>query len=298
MRLVRRTGDICRYSKGRMMSETSPSATVHLTGLREWMVKLLVKQGLFAAEAEITALRLIESELIGRSAGGLRWLPRLLSAMDVGDIDPRARLVTIADLPALTVIDGSTGVGQVALTHILQLAMKKAQAAGSAMAVVKNSRPVGDPTACLAAATSAGCVAGIMTTCKRQAEPWPIGPCSVWGWPGPDSPLMTSAASPLTQADLFADVLAAGLGGNKSSAAKKRLFADDAEYVCIVTDISQCTARNHFQQVAQQAIGSDGLTAPAWIFDVMQWPETAAIAADVVAELRELAATSRVVADW
>lgn len=280
------------------MPAASPSSSVQLASLKDWSCRLLVKQGMYAADAEIVVLRLIEAELLGRSAGGLRWLPRLLSAMDLGDIDPRAQIVTLTDLPALAVMDGSTGAGQVGLTHVVELAAKKAQAIGSAVVILKNSRPVGDPTACLAAATSAGCVAGIMTTCKKQTDPWPIGPCTVWGWPGTDSPLITSAEPPMIGGDLFADVVAVSLAGTKPSAVKKRLFGDDAEYVCFATDIPKCREPAEFHAAASQAAGSQGLIAPAWIFERESWPETAVISNETVAELRELGTSARVAAEW
>ena len=78
---------------------------VRLKPLLEWSNAVLVKQGMYAAEAEIVSRRLIEAELLGCTAGGLRWLPRIVSAMDVGDIDPRAEIVTVTDLPALAVLN-------------------------------------------------------------------------------------------------------------------------------------------------------------------------------------------------
>jgi hypothetical protein len=280
------------------MTATSPLVSVQLASLKDWACRLLVKQGMYAADADVVALRLIESELMGRSTGGLRWLPRLLSAMDLGDIDPRAQIVMLTDLPALAVIDGSTGAGQVGLTHAVQLAAKKARAAGSAVVVLRNSRPVGDPTACLAAATSAGCVAGIMTTCKKQTDPWQIGPCTVWSWPGAHTPLITSVEPPAMGGDLFADAIASGLAGTKPSAAKKRLFGDDAEYVCFATDISQCREPSQFHAAASQAAGSQALIAPAWIFERERWPATATVSNETVAELRELGMSARVPAEW
>lgn len=279
------------------MDAASSPATVRLAGLKNWMTTLLVKQGLFAAEAEIAALRMIESELMGRPAGGVRWLPRLLAAMEVGDIDPRAKIVTLTDLPALLVIDGGTGVAQVVLTHALQLAARKAAAAGAAMIVLKNSRPIGDPTACLAAATSLGCVAGIMTTCRRQTDPWQTGPSTVWAWPGSDGPLVTTATVP-DQSNCLADALAAGLGGTKPSLAKKRLFADDAEAVCFLSNVSQITDLDRFHQVTGQALESECLAPPAWIFNATQWPESALIPVDATTELRELAKSSKAAAEW
>lgn len=277
------------------METVSSAATVRLSGLKDWMSALLVKQGMFAAEAEIVALRLIESELMGRPAGGVRWLPRLVAAMDVGEIDPRAQRVTIVDLPALLIIDGGTGVGQVTLTHALQHAVKKAEAAGSATVVLRNSRPLGDPTACLAVATSQGCVVGILSTCKRENEPWPIGPSEIWAWPGNDQPLVTGAVAAAHQ-DFIADALAAGLGGTKSSAMKKRLFSDDAEAVCFLAKVSAITELERFHQVSGRAM--ERWTPAAWIFDPQAWPDSVALSADAVGELRELAKNSRIAADW
>ena len=279
-----------------MNADLQPSTPVHLSALRDWCARLFVKQGMFAAEAEIAALRLIESELMGRPAGGLRWLPRLISALDLGDIDPRARMVTAVDLPALAVIDGSTALGQVAVTHALKLAAQKAQTVGSATVVVKNSRPVGDPTSCLAVATAAGCVASVMTTCKPQTDPWPIGPCTVLGWPGTDRPLSCASAPPSMSGDVSADVLTAALGGRKTSGVKKKLFTDDAEFVCTVIAPSTCVSREQFLEVAGQV--ANVLCPPAWVFDPGQWPVTVELISPTVAELRELAVSARLAAEW
>lgn len=277
------------------MPTDSPTAEVRLVELKRWMIALLVKQGMFAAEAEIVALRLLESELMGRPAGGVRWLPLLLSAMDVGDIDPRARMITLVDQPALLVVDGSTGVGQVTLTQALRHAVNKAASCGAATVILRNSRPVGDPISCLAAATSQGFLAGMMHTCKRQLEPFPIGPGEVWAWPSMNGPLETTAVAPSAEHPL-ADAIAAGLGGSKSSAMKKKLFRDDAEVVCFLTKISAITEVERFQQVSQQAINL--FSPPSWIFDDGQWPQTAEFAATAVDELRDLAKTSRTEANW
>lgn len=280
------------------MSSASADVVVKLAPLRGWIVRLLVKQGMYEADAQLTAQRLVESELLGRPAGGLQWLTRLWSAIDLGDVDPRAQLVTLTDLPALAVIDGGTGVGQVAVTRAVELGVKKARVVGAAVVVVRNSRPIGDPAVFLAVATSSGCLAGVMSACKHEREPWPIGACTVWGWPGRDSPLITSSQPPQMADDLFAGILPAALCGKKTAALKKRLFADDAEHVCFLIDLSRCNSRDSFEQVAGQA-GDNALQhAPAWVFDSLQWPETAEISATTVAELRELATAARVATDW
>lgn len=268
------------------------SVAVRLKPILEWSNAVLVKQGMYAADAEIVSRRLIEAELLECTAGGLRWLPRIVAAMDVGDIDPRAQIVTVSDLPALAVLDGSTGVGQVAITKALELGVEKAKAVGSATIVVKNSRPLGDPTACLAVATSAGCVAGIMMACKPQIEPWPIGSCSAWGWPGADGSLV---ASELQNSDLFG-TLPTVLGGTKPAAVKKKLFRDDAEHLCTVIDPSKCRPMAEFHSIVASAV--DASARPAWMFDVAQWPATAEVSDVVAEELREAAKSMRIKDEW
>lgn len=279
------------------MDAASTPQPVRLAGLKEWMISLLVKQGMFAAEAEMVALRLIASELMERPAGGVRWLPRLLAAMDVGDIDPRAKPVTVHDLPNLTVIDGGTGVGQSALHYALGLAVRKVQSTGSTVVAIRNSRPVGDPTACLHTATIAGCLAGIMMSCKRETEPWPIGPCSVWGHSCLNG-LITSTATQSFLTDSLADAMAAGSVGTKTSRRKKKLFADDAEYLCFVTDLSQCGNPTQLHQAVEDVVESAPPPLTSRYLREEFWPETAQFPNVAVNELRDLAKMSKVAAEW
>jgi hypothetical protein len=265
--------------------------------VRDWSVRLLMKRGMYAADAENSVERLLQSELLGRPAGGLAWLPRWAEAMDLGDIDPRAQLVTLGEAPGLITLDGSTGIGQVAVTRAFELAMKAAQTTGSVVAVIKNSRPLGDPTACLITATAAGYVAGMMTACKPESEPISIGPCTVWGWPGSESPLISPAALPARN-DLVAAVVPTALGGTKLASTKRRLFVDDAEHVCFVIDISKSAERSQFDSVAAQIAAAEVLTAPDWLPDPSRWPERIDLLAEVAAELQELGRRVRVPVDW
>lgn len=278
------------------METATPTAAVRLSALKEWMIALLVQQGMFAAEAEIVALRLIASELMERPAGGVRWLPRLVAAIEMGDIDPRAKPVTVRDMPALTVIDGGTGVGQSTLHFALGLAVQKVQSTGSTVVAIRNSRPVGDPAACLHTATIAGCLAGIMMSCKKETEPWPIGPCTVWGYPCLEG-LITSTPASSQLADPLADAMAAGFG-SKTSRRKKKLFGDDAEYLCFVTDVSQSGDQPRFQQAVREVVEvAPPPPASCFLWDQF-WPETAQIPSIAVNELRELGKSSKVEADW
>ena len=49
---------------------------VPAAGLKDFLTKLLVKKGMFAAEAQIGAARLVEADLRGIQSHGCRMVPR------------------------------------------------------------------------------------------------------------------------------------------------------------------------------------------------------------------------------
>jgi len=94
--------------------------------LRLVVEKLLVKNSLFQFDAKVAAERLVEADLYGAPSHGVALLCRLLDAMDQGDIDPRAQILTLTDAPCFAVLNGSRSVGAVAATKGAALASSKA----------------------------------------------------------------------------------------------------------------------------------------------------------------------------
>src|SRR5262249_12704775 len=101
--------------------DSSQEIVVRPDDLHALMVKILVKKGMFQAEAKIAAFRLLESDIRGIHSHGSRALPRYIEGMDQGDIDPRAQVLTIKETPAIAVLDGGKGLGHVAATKGMQL---------------------------------------------------------------------------------------------------------------------------------------------------------------------------------
>ncbi|MEI8381647.1 MAG: Ldh family oxidoreductase [Planctomycetota bacterium] len=126
------------------MSDSASYVCVERAALELVATKLLQRKGMFAAEAEIVVHRMIEADQSGRSRDGVGSLPGFLDAMDQGDIDPRARLITVTDAPAVAVLDGSTGMGHVAASRAMLMAVEKAKAGGIGNVIIRNSRPGGD----------------------------------------------------------------------------------------------------------------------------------------------------------
>ncbi|MCH2465650.1 MAG: Ldh family oxidoreductase, partial [Gemmatimonadetes bacterium] len=77
--------------------------------------------------------------LRGIQSHGSRALPRYFEAMDRGEIDPRAQIITERETPAMTVLNGGAGLGHVAATKAMQLAIQKAKEVGTGTVAVKRT---------------------------------------------------------------------------------------------------------------------------------------------------------------
>ena len=143
--------------------DASQEVVVQAAALRDWIVKLLVKKGMFAVEAEMCADRLVDADVRGIHSHGSRALPRYIKAMDEGSIDPRASITTVCDTPAMAVLDGNEGMGHVVSTKAMQLAIKKAKEVGTGTVAVNRSQHYGAASVYVLLAIKEGCI-GYSTT--------------------------------------------------------------------------------------------------------------------------------------
>lgn len=116
---------------------------VPVDALRKLIVTVLVRKGMFEVEADIVAARMTEADLRGIHSHGSRTLGRYIDAIDAGDIDPRAMSITTCETPAIAVIEASGGMGHVAATRGMELAIAKAREVGTGTVVIKKGQHYG-----------------------------------------------------------------------------------------------------------------------------------------------------------
>lgn len=123
--------------------DPSQEVTVQVDDLKRLIVTVLVRKGMFEVEADIVAARMTEADLRGLHSQGSRTLGKYLDAIDAGDIDPRALSITACETPAIAVIEASGGMGHVAATRGMELAIKKAREIGTGTVVIKKGQHYG-----------------------------------------------------------------------------------------------------------------------------------------------------------
>ena len=222
---------------------------VDRASLTTLILKLLQRKGMFAAEAEIVSTRLIEADLCGLSAEGVGSLPQFLDAMDLGDIDPRARLITLRDTPASALLDGSTGMGHVAATRAMLLAIEKARTVGIGTVVIKNSRLCGDVGVIARLAADAGLI-GFVTNSFAESVSHDAGDNALaWGLPTPDGSaslvIRDRSLNFGESSSLAIGLLSAGLAGGEPMSRKRKanLVANTVEHFVQAIDPDQFGSR-------------------------------------------------------
>jgi hypothetical protein len=245
-----------------------------------WMLKVLQRKGMFAAHAELVVERLLEAEHRARSEYGVALLAEIVNAMDLGDIDPRARTLTVLDLPAVAILDGSTGAGQVGATEAMQLAIEKAQSAGIGFVVVKNSQPCGDVQLYAELAARAGCI-GFCTTNSGKAT-LPAGDAPVfgthpeaWAIPAGDTVLVArevlSAEKPTIAGyagirGMISIALTAGLTGARTPWQKQKAspYGSGAEHCCLAIHAGALDASGTLPNLAAETWQRLGASVAGW----------------------------------
>lgn len=163
---------------------------IPVEALREMLTKMLVKKGMFAAEAKIGASRLVEADMRGIYSHGSASIGRYIDAMDMGNIDPRAQVIIEHETPAMARMDGSTALGHVAATRAMKLAIKKAKEVGTGTVAVRRSHHYGAASVYALMAIEEGMI-GYTTTSTGPAtvaafgstKPAVANHCFAWGIP-------------------------------------------------------------------------------------------------------------------
>jgi LDH2 family malate/lactate/ureidoglycolate dehydrogenase len=111
--------------------------------LVEFATRVLGEQGVRADEARITAQRLVEADIRGRSGHGLIRLPLYSKRIQAGGYNLEPEIEIVNETPVSALVDGDNGLGQVVMTRAAEIAIGKANAAGIGWVATVHSNHAG-----------------------------------------------------------------------------------------------------------------------------------------------------------
>ena len=151
-----------------------PMTAVTRESLRSFVVDVLGALGLPPEDAGIFGDALLFSELRFHPGHGqgVKRLRRYQERITQRLIDPAAPWERVKESPALALVDAHNGIGTVAATRGMQLAMEKARVCGIGQVVVRNSTHFGSSAVHAVLAAEAGCIGMAFTNAGPEMAPW------------------------------------------------------------------------------------------------------------------------------
>lgn len=116
---------------------------IKLTELKDFCCRSLLKAGMSAEDARITAEVLSETDAYGTHSHGTKNLAGYIRKAQEGGLDIKAVPEIIRQGPAFAIVDANNSMGTVASWQGMELACAKAKEAGVGLVTVKNSTHFG-----------------------------------------------------------------------------------------------------------------------------------------------------------
>ncbi len=151
-----------------------PLTAVTRESLEAFVVDVLRALGLSAEDAGIFGGALLFSELRFHPGHGqgVKRLRRYQERIGRGLVDPSARWEVVKESPALALVDAHNGIGTVAATRAMRLAIDKARVCGIGQVVVRGSTHFGSSAVHACLAPEAGCIGIALTNAGPEMAPW------------------------------------------------------------------------------------------------------------------------------
>jgi LDH2 family malate/lactate/ureidoglycolate dehydrogenase len=101
-----------------------------LARLHVFIVDVLTHVDVLADHADLTAARLLEADLKGRTGHGIIRVPQYVKRIEAGGINLRPSIEKTRSTPVSCLIDGDNGLGQVVMTLAAETAIEKTKESG------------------------------------------------------------------------------------------------------------------------------------------------------------------------
>ena len=151
-----------------------PLTAVTRESLDAFVQAVLTTIGVPAEDAEIFggALLFSEQRFHPGHGQGVKRLRRYQERIRQGLVDPKGPWKVVRESPALALVDAHNGIGTVAATRAMRLAVEKAKVCGVGQVIVRNSTHFGSSAVHASLAADAGCIGIAYTNAGPEMAPW------------------------------------------------------------------------------------------------------------------------------
>ena len=157
-----------------MSRRVIPMTAVTRESLERFTIEVLRGLGVPDDDAEIFGAALVFSELRFHPGHGqgVKRLRRYQYRLGEGLVDATARLEVVKESPALALMDAHNGIGTVAATRAMRVAIEKAKVCGIGQVLVRNSTHFGSSAVHACVAPPEGCIGIAYTNAGPEMAPW------------------------------------------------------------------------------------------------------------------------------
>jgi len=156
------------------MSDTIETVRIPAEALREQAEAILIGYGATPEEAKIQADARLQGELRGHpgQGQGMRGIARYCTMLENGGIVPGAPFEILMETPAVALVDGHKGFGQVIALRAMDLAIAKAREVGVGLVLVRHSNHFGIAQYHAMRAAESRMIGIAMTNAGPEMAPW------------------------------------------------------------------------------------------------------------------------------
>lgn len=113
------------------------------TALQDFAKRVFLQMGCSEADATLASTVLIAADLRGVDSHGIARLPGYVRLADLHRVNPHPKVQIIHETPSTAVVDGDAGLGLVVAPQAMNIAIQKAQQAGTGWVAIRNSNHFG-----------------------------------------------------------------------------------------------------------------------------------------------------------